>query len=359
MAVCFRCLRQQTGFLLLRVLLSTALLAVLISVLAVGWLYLYDLNPGPLPVSGAGLELVEPADVVVVIPRGSGLATIEQILVEGGLIHGDPRFGLLAKVLGLAGRIPAGEFALRPGQRPHELLQTLIVARPIQYPLTIPEGLRLTEIAARFAAAGWCSAEDFIKRAADPSLIKSLGLGEMESLEGYLYPDTYHLTRGGQDVDGLIAMMVRRFLTVWETLEQDASGATEGLSRHEVVILASVVEKETGQAVERPLIAGVFHNRLAKKMRLQTDPTVIYGIKDFDGNITRKHLQEYTPYNTYVIPGLPAGPIASPGRAALQAVLQPQPSDYLYFVSKKDGSHYFSKTLAEHNRAVRKYQLRR
>ena len=353
MAVCFRCLRQQTGSLLLRVLLSTALLALLVPALAAGWLYLYALQPGPLDEEVEAAEVAEAAEVVIVIPHGSGLGQIEQILAEGGLIHADPRFGLLARVLGLAGRIPAGEFSLRLGQRPHVLLQGLIVARPIQYSLTIPEGLRLTQIAARFAAGGWCTEEDFVRRARNPGLIRSLGLDEMESLEGYLYPDTYHLTRGGQDVDGLITMMVRRFLVVWAGLEQDAD---EHLSRHQVVTLASVVEKETGQAVERPLIAGVFLNRLQKKMPLQSDPTVIYGIEDFDGNITRKHLREYSPYNTYMIPGLPAGPIASPGQAALQAVLRPTPSEYLFFVSRNDGSHSFSRTLAEHNQAVQKYQ---
>ncbi|MBC8209220.1 MAG: endolytic transglycosylase MltG [Desulfobulbaceae bacterium] len=350
MAACLPSLQRQTGSLLLRLLLSTALVAVLVAALAVGWLYLYDLQPGSVP------EGAEVAEAVVVIPPGSSLQQIEEILAEAGLIYADRRFSLLARILGLAGEIPAGEFSLSTGLRPHALLQALVQAKPIQHPLTIPEGLRLTEIAARFAAGGWCSEEDFMRRAADPDLIRSLGLGELESLEGYFYPDTYNLTRGGHDVDGLITMMVRRFQVIWDSLERDGQ---EGLSRHEVVILASVVEKETGKAAERPLIAGVFHNRLARKMRLQTDPTVIYGIKDFDGNITRKHLREYTPYNTYVIPGLPAGPIASPGRAALQAVLKPQPSEYLYFVSKKDGSHYFSKTLAEHNRAVRKYQLGR
>jgi len=132
-----------------------------------------------------------------------------------------------------------------------------------------------------------------------------------------------------------------------------------GLDLHNVLTLASIVEKETGLARERPLIARVFLNRLRKGMKLQTDPTVIYGIEDFDGNLTRRHLREYTPYNTYVIRGLPPGPIGNPGRAAIQAVMEPARGSYYYFVSKNDGSHYFSRSLSEHNRAVNKYQKRR
>jgi UPF0755 protein len=132
-----------------------------------------------------------------------------------------------------------------------------------------------------------------------------------------------------------------------------------GLTLHEIVTLASIIEKETGVPEERPLIASVFHNRLRKGMRLETDPTVIYGIEDFDGNLTRKHLRTPTPYNTYLIKGLPPGPIASPGRASLEAALYPADTDYLFFVARKDRTHQFSSTLEEHQKAVRKYQLRR
>ena len=132
-----------------------------------------------------------------------------------------------------------------------------------------------------------------------------------------------------------------------------------GFTVHQIVTLASIIEKETGAAFERPIISSVFHNRLKKKMRLESDPTVIYGIKNFDGNLTRKHLGTHTPYNTYKIRGLPAGPIANPGRASLEAALYPEKTVFLYFVSKRDTTHYFSTNLKEHNQAVRKYQLRR
>ena len=153
--------------------------------------------------------------------------------------------------------------------------------------------------------------------------------------------------------------MVSQMRTVLAETGAESGLPQANLDVHEILTLASIVEKETGQTLERPLIARVFLNRLHKGMRLQTDPTVIYGIKDFDGNLTRHHLREYTPYNTYVIKGLPPGPIGSPGRAAIEAVMQPARGSYYYFVSKNDGSHYFSKSLTEHNRAVNKYQKRR
>lgn len=147
--------------------------------------------------------------------------------------------------------------------------------------------------------------------------------------------------------------MVRNFLKVWDEVSRDKETK---FNKHEVVTLASIIEKETGTPHERPLIAGVFLNRLNIGMRLQTDPTVIYGIKDFDGNLTRLHLQTETPYNTYIIKGLPPGPISNPGKASLSAVFKPEETDALYFVSRNDGTHVFSKTLREHNRAVRIYQ---
>jgi UPF0755 protein len=178
-----------------------------------------------------------------------------------------------------------------------------------------------------------------------------------DTLEGYLFPDTYYFP-SGLESKSIITAMVKQFRIAfkpeWQTRAEEL-----GMSVHEVVTLASIIEKETGAPEERPLISSVFHNRLKKGMRLETDPTVIYGIPDFDGNIKRRHLNTYTPYNTYKIKGLPPGPIASPGAAALEAALYPAQSKYLYFVSKKDGTHQFSATIKEHNAAVRKYQLRK
>ncbi len=187
---------------------------------------------------------------------------------------------------------------------------------------------------------------------ADVAFIRQFGI-DASHLEGYLFPETYTLVRHEANEETVIRMMVDRFRQVWKELEIPANIQ---LNQHQVLTLASVVEKETGVAGERPLIARVFYNRLTKKMRLQSDPTVIYGIRDFNGNLTRADLKRETPYNTYVIPALPPGPICSPGRASLEAVLRPVASDALYFVAKNDGTHVFSSNLADHNRAVQIYQ---
>ena len=175
------------------------------------------------------------------------------------------------------------------------------------------------------------------------------------STEGYLFPDTYVLSKG-MGARQILDLMINRFWQVFNSLVQ---GRDLPMSIREIVTLASIVEKETGLAEERPVIASVFLNRLKKRMRLESDPTVIYDLKDFDGNLTKKHLQAPSPYNTYRHLGLPPGPIANPGRASLEAVLKPAQTSYLYFVSKNDGSHFFSSTLKEHNRAVVRYQKRR
>jgi UPF0755 protein len=219
--------------------------------------------------------------------------------------------------------------------------------------LVLPEGLRMEEIAARIEAAGLGSAAAFLAVARDPASPAAFGV-EGEDLEGYLFPETYALARGVPARD-VARMMVEPFHSVWSTLEPSARA--RGVAMREVVVLASLVEKETGAPEERPLIASVFLNRLARGMRLETDPAVIYGIADFDGNLRRVHLEDAAnPYNTYAHGGLPPGPIANPGAAALRAVVEPAQSDYLYFVAKKDGTHQVSRTYSEHVRAVNRFQ---
>lgn len=290
--------------------------------------------------------------VTVIIAKGSTVQEINSLLAEKNLVAEDIRFLLLARYLGIATKLQAGEFALHQGQTPKELLLELSSAKPIQHPVTIPEGLVIDDIAAIFAAGGWCDQATYNRLAHDPDFLKSLGFSERENLEGYLYPDTYYLTRQGHDAADLIRMQVKRFFSVWEEV---AEGKQTELSPFEVLILASMVEKEAGVAVERPIIAGVFLNRLQKGMRLQSDPTVMYGIEGFSGPITKTNLRTPTPYNTYTLKRLPAGPICNPGIDALHAVLVPETTDFFYFVSKGKGRHYFSKTLREHNRAVYKY----
>lgn len=278
------------------------------------------------------------------------------VLAAAGLVKEDIRFAILAKLCGYSGRIKAGEFKLATGATPLALLGQLVKAQPVQHAVTIPEGLRIEEIAALFARGGWCDEERFRRLAYERTFIADLGFGSLNSLEGYLFPDTYLLTRDIHGEEELIRLMTRRFSEVWAEVAPADLGREK---RHEAVILASMIEKEAQKADERPIIAGVFHNRLKKGMRLQSDPTVVYGIDGYDGNITKKHLQTPSSYNTYTLDGLPAGPISNPGRASLAAALQPAATEYLFFVGKNDGSHQFSRTLDEHNHAVQKYQRKK
>ncbi len=305
--------------------------------------------------SWASSPLANVADTVVFIPRGSGVRQITTILAEKGVLADDLRFPVLARITGLGSRLRAGEFRVVPGLTPLTLLHLLARGEVVRHRITVPEGWTVRQVASRLAAHGWVDRERFLALGRDGRFISSLGL-DVASLEGYLFPDTYVLVRGPTDERLILTMMVTRFLAVWQELARDTDTT---LTRHQVVILASIVEKETGAPSERPLIARVFLNRLARGMRLQSDPTVIYGLPAFDGNLTRGDLRRKTPYNTYLIPGLPPGPICNPGRAALAAVLHPADSDALYFVSRNDGTHQFSRTLGEHNRAVRLYQRRR
>lgn len=314
---------------------------------ALAWVYSYNREPGP----------EQSSEIIVTIPRGSSFLTTADLLAEAGLISDDIRFHILARIHGLSGKVKAGEFRLRGGQKPLSTLKSLIEAEPIQHAVTIVEGLQAVEIAEVFAGEGWATREEFLELVDNKELIAALGLGDVASIEGYLYPDTYYFTRlPAPDSKKIITMMVKRFFEVWNSLE---TAETVAGDMHQTVILASIVEKETGDSAERPRVASVFLNRLKKGMRLQSDPTVVYGISDFDGNITRKDLRRKTPYNTYVIKGLPAGPICNPGKASLEAVKNPADEQYLFFVSKNDGTHYFSKTYKEHKKAVRKYQLNR
>jgi UPF0755 protein len=320
-------------------------LALLVFILGLaGWLLYYGFRPGPPS---------REASAVVTIPKGASLATIGIVLAEAKLIDEDARFVVLAKLSGLGGKLKAGEFRLATGMPPYQLLKALAAAKAIQYTITIPEGLRASEIGDVFGDGGWFDPRSFANLLVDRDFIEKQGLAGVSSLEGYLYPDTYRLTRDNRGAERILAMMVGRFHQVWNDLVGDMEQKPH---QEKTVILASMVEKETGAAVERPLIAGVFLNRLQLGMRLQSDPTVVYGIENFSGKITRRHLQTETPYNTYTIDGLPAGPICSPGRDALLAVLKPTPTKDLYFVSKNDGTHHFSETLAEHNSAVQRYQ---
>ncbi len=312
---------------------------------AMGWLWYTDYLDTP--VNGTGTR-------TVYIPFGSGVRQIKDTLAKEGVIKDDIRFLLMSRYQNRYKKLKAGEYQFQLPITPKEVFTIIESGKVVQHRITIPEGLTVKQIATIIAGGNYIKRDKFINLCTDQEFIKSLGL-DVSSLEGYLYPDTYLLTREKLSARAIITMMVKRFQDVWSEVSQGGKKVLD-FDRHQIVTLASIVEKETGAAHERPLIAGVFLNRLEKKMRLQSDPTVIYGIKDFDGNIRKKDLRTPTPYNTYTLPALPAGPICNPGKEALKAVFQPQQSNYLYFVSRNDGTHVFSTNLKDHNRAVRTYQ---
>ncbi|MCG8639917.1 MAG: endolytic transglycosylase MltG [Desulfobacterales bacterium] len=289
------------------------------------------------------------------IKPGQGLKTIAKNLETDGIISNHTYFTWLAKLKKTETRLQAGEYQLSGAHSPEQILDILLKGKVKLHRVTIPEGLTIVETAKIFENEGFSKASEFIRLCSDPSFIQSLGV-DAPTLEGYLFPNTYFFPKG-TDAQTIISTLVDHLNQVLLTPEWRVRAKELGFSMFEIITLASIIEKETGDASERPIISSVFHNRLQINMRLQSDPTVIYGIKDFDGNIRRIHLNTPTPYNTYQIKGLPVGPIANPGALSIQAALYPDQTDYLYFVSKKDTTHYFSKTLKEHNRAVRKYQL--
>jgi len=299
----------------------------------------------------------ERSDTVIIdFPLGTPLAALSNLLEQRGVVRSSFKFRLYARLKGEARHIKAGEYEFSTALRPDAVLSKLVRGEVLLHQVTFPEGVTTQDIAALLAAQGLASADQVLAMAAEADFAKDLGLSA-PTLEGYLFPDTYRFARH-LPVATILQTMVDRFLQYFGAAQEERARRL-GLTRHEAVILASVVEKETGSAPERPLIAGVFLNRLRRGIPLQSDPTVIYGIPDFDGNLTRAHLITDTPYNTYTRRGLPAGPICNPGAAALDAVLSPATTPYLYFVGKGDGTHHFSVTLPEHNAAVARYQLHR
>ena len=292
---------------------------------------------------------------LVIVKEGLSLKEVAGELERKKIITNKALFEFWAELLGYSRKIKAGEYELGAHMPPKRILEKLIKGEVITYPVTVPEGFTAAQIAELLDEGGLINKEKFLSMIHDAAILKHHGISA-PSLEGYLYPETYHFARG-VSARSTIDAMVGRFWRVVNPLKKTIDEV--GMKLEDVITLASIVEKETGLAEERPTIASVFLNRLKKGMRLESDPTVIYGIKEFDGNLTRKDLAKATPYNTYVIRGLPPGPIANPGIEAIRAVLHPAKTDYLYFVSKNDGSHHFSKSLSEHNRAVQVYQKNR
>jgi UPF0755 protein len=304
------------------------------------------------PVRGAG----DPPQPLVVA-QGAGVLDIGRQLQQLGLVRHPEVFRFYVHSRGETGRLRAGEYALEGSMSLEQIVDKLVRGDVVRHTVTFPEGTSLEDMA-RLAAAKGIPMAEFLAAARNPEPIKDLD-PDAKDLEGYLFPDTYDIPRGPEPAAQLVARMVRRFRTV---MAPELTRLPSGRTLRQVVTLASIVETETARAEERPRVAAVFLNRLQRRMPLQTDPTVIYALRKagtYDGNIRKGDLDVDSPYNTYRFPGLPPGPIASPGRASLQAALHPAESRELYFVSKNDGSHQFSETLAEHERWVNLYQRHR
>ncbi|WP_243830727.1 endolytic transglycosylase MltG [Thiohalophilus thiocyanatoxydans] len=323
---------------------------VVLAVVAGSWLWMdyrqYLSSPLPLP---------DEAPLVFEVEPGSSLKRIVNDLAEQGVIE-KPRYILAnARLTGNGTRIHVGEYRLETGMQVNDFINMLYQGKVIQYSLTLIEGWNFKQMMEAIQTTP--QLEQKTLGLSDKVIMQAIG-HEDKHPEGRFMADTYRFTRGMSDVD----ILTRAYNAMSKYLAEQWPKRADDLpydTPYEALIMASIVEKETGVPDERDTIAGVFVNRLEKGMRLQTDPTVIYGMgDDYDGNIQRHDLRTDTPYNTYTRGGLPPTPIAMPGREAIHAALHPEDTEYLYFVSRGDGSHYFSKNLEEHNQAVIKYQLK-
>lgn len=293
---------------------------------------------------------------VVEIPPRERLREVARRLADAGIIRSPWGFVVLGLVRGEGRRLHAGEYEIPRGAATPAVLALLASGAVRQHPVLHPEGASMAELARTLDAAGLARAADIERAARDPALLRTLGV-EAPSLEGYLFPDTYQLVRG-MAAEEILTRMVQRMRAKLGP-EVLVEARARGLGVHELLTLASIVEREAVVAEERPLIAAVFWNRLRRDMPLQADPTVQYAVGRERSPLTRADLDVDHPYNTYRRPGLPPGPIASPGLAAIAATLHPAPVNYLYFVARDDRRHHFSRTLEEHNTAVARYRTAR
>lgn len=297
------------------------------------------------------------AERFVEIPPGASAPTVGRRLVEAGVVRDLLTFRAAVWLTGRARELKAGEYRFDRPLSAVEVVDKIARGEVHVRPLTFREGLTLAEMAALYEARGFGSAAEFLAAASNPALIAELDPGAPD-LEGYLFPETYTLTRDTTAAD-LVAAMAEAFRRAFDPTMREAARAA-GLTVRQVVTLASLVEKETAHPDERPLVAAVYLNRIRRRMPLQADPTVVYAMQKagrYGGNISKADLKIDSPYNSYRHPGWPPGPIAAPGLASLRAAVEPAKVDYLYFVSRNDGTHVFASTLAEHNRNVRRWQV--
>jgi UPF0755 protein len=295
-----------------------------------------------------------PSRIVYIKPKTS-VQDIAQTLRDAGVIHSRWAFLALAYIQGSLTRLHAGEYEFPRGTSLLEILQKLEAGKVVTHQVTIPEGFTAQDIARLLAGERLVDVDRFMALVKDAKFAEGVAV-PADSLEGYLFPDTYRLTRGMGEEEILHIMLARFRQALPKDTEERAQEL--GLDMHSVLTLASMIEKEARLDSERPLVAAVFYNRLRRNMPLQSDPTAVYGSVDPPHRITPLDLRRQSPYNTYLNAGLPPGPIANPGLASIMAALHPAHVPYLYFVAKNDGSHFFSRTLEEHAQAVRKYQAR-
>jgi UPF0755 protein len=294
--------------------------------------------------------------VTVDIPTGSSFLKITEILSDAGIVRNRTFFYSLALVKTAIRSIRAGEYEFSTSMTPSVVIDMLLHGEIKKYVVTIPEDLSVKEIAARLSEYRLVDEKTFFKLARDAEFLKAMGIKAV-SVEGYLFPETYYLDRS-MSTRQIMKIMVNEF---WKKVSPDMiKRAREmGFNTREFITLASIIGKESGEKSEKQMISAVFHNRLKKKMPLQSDPTAVYDLENFEGKVLKSHLKRKSPYNTYLISGLPPGPIANPGLDSLQAALSPASVNYLYFVSKRDGSHFFSSSLTAHNVAISRYRLNR
>ncbi|QEM69051.1 endolytic transglycosylase MltG [Geobacter sp. FeAm09] len=288
----------------------------------------------------------------VSFPAGSGIRKLAGELKQGGVIRSSWHFILLTRLRGQAHRLKAGDYRLTDAMTPGDILRKLATGDVDYRRFALPEGYSVYQAAELLDQKGYFKRDAFLAACRDAALLERLDI-HAASAEGYLAPATYNLARNGTE-EQLVTQMVGRFRKVYADVTAAGRGQTR-LSSHEIVTLASLIEKEAVSGEEKPVISSVFYNRLRLGMPLQSDPTAVYGVRAFSGKVTKADIGRPSPYNTYLVKGLPPGPIGNPGADALRAALHPARSDYLYFVARQDGTHYFSRTLEEHNRAVARY----
>jgi len=307
-----------------------------------------------LPAWSLFLLMVPPGSGAVVrnitLPAGAGIKMLAAELEKAGIIRNNVHFAMLGRLSGQAVHLKAGDYRFHDGMTPWQVLRKVVDGDVDYRRFVLPEGYSIHQAAELAEQKGFFNRAQFLRACSDPNILANLGPGA-RTMEGYLYPATYDLTRSSS-AEELIVKMYRRFERAYATIEANPHIS---LNLHQVVTLASMIEKEAVAASEKPLISSVFHNRLRLKIPLQSDPTAVYGRSALSGKVTGRDVRRRSAYNTYQINGLPPGPIGNPGVDALRAALHPADTQYLYFVAKKDGTHHFSRNLEEHNRAVRQF----